>query len=229
MVKALAFNCSPKKERSNTSLILDPFLEGMRDAGAEVELLYTMRLKINPCMGEFDCWRKDIGKCFQDDDMNSLYPKLADADIWVFATPVYVDGVSGPMKDLFDRLLPLIEGKILLRDGHCRHPRRKGTKGGKVVLVSNCGFYEMDNFDPLLVHVKAACKNFDREFAGALLRPYGSALSYLLKEGKGGDVIDAAKRAGRELVKNGRMDPETLGVVSRHFSALEEYLKWVNG
>lgn len=229
MVKVIAFNGSPKMERSNTSLILDPFLEGMREAGAKVELFCTMRLKINPCMGEFDCWHKDTGKCFQDDDMNSLLPRLAEADIWVFATPVYVDGVSGPMKNLFDRLIPLIKGRIGLRDGHCRHPRRKGTKTGKVVLVSNCGFYEMDNFDPLIAHLKAACKNFEREYAGALLRPYGWALESMLKEGKETDIIDAAKRAGRELIEKGKMGKKTLSAVSRHFGTKEKYLKWVSG
>ena len=29
------------------------------------------------------------------------------------------------------------------------------------MLVSNCGFWEMDNFDPLLVHMKAVSKNLE--------------------------------------------------------------------
>jgi multimeric flavodoxin WrbA len=36
-------------DKGNTALILGPFLEGMRAAGAEVELFYTRKLKINPC------------------------------------------------------------------------------------------------------------------------------------------------------------------------------------
>lgn len=30
-------------------LILNPFLDGMKEAGAEVELFYTRKLRINPC------------------------------------------------------------------------------------------------------------------------------------------------------------------------------------
>ncbi|MDF1541398.1 MAG: hypothetical protein P1Q69_21040, partial [Candidatus Thorarchaeota archaeon] len=41
---------------------------------------------------------------------------------------------------------------VILKDNHCRHPRRSGKTGGKVVLVSVCGFAEKDNFDPLVVH-----------------------------------------------------------------------------
>ncbi|MFQ5711633.1 MAG: flavodoxin family protein [Candidatus Geothermarchaeales archaeon] len=229
MVKVLAFNCSPKMDKSNTALILTPFLEGMRMEGAEVELFYTRKLKINPCTGDFRCWTKNPGKCHQDDDMNTLYPKLREADIWVFATPVYVDGFAGPMKNLLDRGIPLLQTFIELRDGHCRHPPREGTKPGKIVLVSNCGFWEMDNFDPLLVHIKAVCKNMGREFAGALLRPHGSFLKLMMKRGMPvDDVFKAAKEAGRQLVKNGEMSTETLRIVSRELLPLERYLQEIN-
>ena len=51
----LAFNCSPSMDEGNTALIFNPFIEGMRDAGAEVELFYTRKLKINFCTGEVNC------------------------------------------------------------------------------------------------------------------------------------------------------------------------------
>ena len=37
-MKVIAFNSSPRMDKGNTALILNPFLEGMREAGAEVEL-----------------------------------------------------------------------------------------------------------------------------------------------------------------------------------------------
>ena len=58
-----------------------------------------------------------------------------------------------------------------------------GYKRGKIVLVCNCGYWEMDNFNPLLAHVKAICRNTDREFAGALLRPYGYIMGKLVHVG----------------------------------------------
>ncbi|MFG1691625.1 NAD(P)H-dependent oxidoreductase, partial [Gemmatimonadota bacterium] len=60
-------------------------------------------------------------------------PKLREAEVWVLATPVFVDGISGPMKDLLDRFIPLIQPFVELRDGHCRHPLREGTERGKLV------------------------------------------------------------------------------------------------
>jgi multimeric flavodoxin WrbA len=126
-MKVVAFNGSPRTDDGNTALILNPFLEGMREVGAEVELFYTRKLKINPCTGEFHCWLRTLGKCYQKDDMEMVLANVRDADILVFATPVYVDGMTGPLKNLLDRLIPLAEPFFELRDGHCRHPIRDGV------------------------------------------------------------------------------------------------------
>ena len=228
-MNVLAFNSSPIMGEGNTAKVLNPFLEGMKDAGAQVELFYTKNLRINPCQGQFRCWINTPGECFQKDDMQMLYPKLEDAEIWIFATPVYVDGVSGPLKNLMDRIIPFAQPFFELRDGHCRHPLREGVKVGKVVLVSNCGFWEMDNFDPLLVHMKAACKNLNREFAGALLRPHGPGLEIVMAMGGFvDDIFEAAKEAGRQLVQDGMMSAETLRTVSRELMPQQMYLQIVN-
>lgn len=212
----MVFNGSPNMDKGNTALILSHFIEGMMEEGAEVELQYVKRLKTNPCQGEMNCWLKTPGECLQKDDMNAIYPKLRQADVLVFAVPVYVDGMPGPMKTLIDRLIPLIEPYVELREGHCRHTVPERHKHSKVVLVSTCGFWEMDNFNPLVVHIQAICKNACWEYAGALLRPHSSALWYMLKKGMPvQDVIEAAKKAGRDLARDGRMKEETLKIVSR--------------
>jgi hypothetical protein len=42
------------------------------------------------------------------------------------------------------------------------------------------------------------------------------------------DVIAAAKRAGKELVRNGRMGEETLKTVSRELAPLEVFVSKMN-
>ena len=89
------------------------------------------------------CWFKNPGKCGQDDDMQMLLPKFKDADVIVWASPVYYAGITGPLKNLMDRQLPLhVMGE-------------PGSKKQKAVLVSTCGAWELSMFDPLLAQIKA--------------------------------------------------------------------------
>ena len=228
-MRTLAINGSPHAEKGNTALILGPFLEGMKQAGAEVELFHTKKMNINPCLGEYNCWFKTPGVCSQKDDMGEIVPKLMEADILVFATPVYVDGMTGPMKNLLDRAIPVGDPVIEMRDGHCRHRAREKVTDGKLVLVSNCGFWELDSFDPLVVHLQAVSRNLGREFAGALLRPHGPALKAMMDQGMPvHDILDAAREAGRQLVKDGRMKPDTLKIVSRDLLPQQMYVNIAN-
>ena len=228
-MKVLVINSSPRKDKGNTALILNPFLEGMKQAGADVELYYTSDLDINPCQGDFSCWTREGGKCSQDDDMTMLDPKIRDADILVLASPVYCDGVTGPMKILMDRTVPQVKPFFEIRDNHMRHPLQENVKKSKIVLVSNCGFWEMDNFEPMISHIKAYCKNANSEFAGALIRPHGEALRTMLEMGMPvKDVIDASKEAGLQLVRDGRMSHDMLSAVSRELLSRDMYMENAN-
>ena len=44
-------NGSPRMGKGYTSQILEPFIEGMQNAKAEVNLIYSHELKIKPCTG----------------------------------------------------------------------------------------------------------------------------------------------------------------------------------
>lgn len=229
-MKVLAINSSPHRDKGNTALILNPFLKGMKEAGAEVELFYANDLKINPCKGDFSCWIRTPGRCIHDDDMAWLLPKVTQADITVWASPIYCDGVTGTIKNLMERLLPMALPYFEIRDGHIRHPGRDGVKLGKIVLVSNCGFWERDNFDPLLAHFDAYSRNVGAQFAGALLRPHGPALAQMIQMGAPvKDVLEAAREAGSQLVRDGRMSLETLDTISRDLLPRETYIQMVNG
>ena len=64
MNKTVAINGSPRMEKGDTAMVLAPFIEGMIDAGSDVELFYASRLKVKPCTcGEMYCWYKRPGEC----------------------------------------------------------------------------------------------------------------------------------------------------------------------
>lgn len=228
-MRVLAINSSPHKSKGNTALVLDPFLDGLRDMGAEVELLYTKDLDIKPCLGCFGCWIKTPGQCVQEDDMGRLLVKLRETDLWVLATPLYFDGVSGSLKNLMDRMMAFLRLPAEVRSSRSRHVVEDSVRGGKVALVSNCGLWEMQNFEPLVAHLKGFCRHVDREFVGALLRPHGQTLRDLLRRGEPvEDVLEAAREAGRQLVRNGWVPKETLDILGRELVSRDEYVKSMN-
>jgi Multimeric flavodoxin WrbA len=227
-MKVVAINSSPRKDKGNTAMILNPFLEGIKEKGAEVEVYYTNDIEIKPCRGDCSCMGT-TGKCFQEDDMDWLLPRIKEADILVLASPLYCDGVTGPMKMFMDRLVPAIHLTMEIREGHLRHPARRDMNLEKVVLVSNCGFWEMDNFDPMVAHIKAFSKNINTEYAGEILRPHGPVFGKMLKENMSvNDIIKSAREAGCQLVENGKMSSETTKNISRPLMSRDAFLQMVN-
>jgi multimeric flavodoxin WrbA len=230
-MKVLVINGSPSGERGKTGWVLERFIEGMKEAGAETVIVNLAGKKIHHCTGELSCWFKTPGQCIHKDDMGEILPLLSDADYFVLATPVYVDGMTGLMKNFIDRLVPIAEPFFELRNGHTRHTGRKGYNGlTHAALVSVCGFPEMDNFDPLVFHIKAICKNMNAKFAGAVLRPAAPGLdaAKYYHPMKTHSVANAIKKAGAEFIKEGRISDETAKNVSAELFSAKDYIEGGN-
>lgn len=106
-MKTVVITNNQEADSDHTSWVLTPFQDGMREAGAEIRILHTDRLNINPCSKCKKCLYKTPGECYQRDDMKSVLSELRQAEVWVFAVPHKSKGLSAPIKDLVDRLLPL--------------------------------------------------------------------------------------------------------------------------
>ena len=220
-MKVLAINSSPRKQSGNTALILDPFLEGIKEAGGEVELVFSHDLLINPCRRcTEDSDFESKGKCECDDDMNDLYPKFRDADIWIFAFPNYLNSMNANLKNLLDRMEPLFEV-----DFEAMLPQKINGEKGKMVCVSTCGFWDMKNFNLILAHMKEISALFDRQFSGSLLRPHSWALNALTELGFSVEhIYDSARRAGRELVNKGHISDEAQEEVSQELVERDSFM-----
>lgn len=183
-MKITAFNGSPRAEKGNTHIMVEEFLNGARDAGAETEYILLAKYKIFHCLGCFTCWMKTPGKCVHNDDMKDLLPKFYNADIVVVATPLYVDNVTGIMKDFMDRLIPTLDARFDKdENGECRHINTS-AKIPKFVVISNCGFPEQSHFQVLRLLFKRITRNMCSEVVAEIYRGGGALLeakSLLLK------------------------------------------------
>ena len=232
MSTILAINGSPAMEKGNTAMLLSAFSQGMQDAGGEVETLYASGLRVKPCAcNQMYCWYTKPGECCIKDDMQMLYAKLAAADVLVLATPVYIP-LPGAMQNVINRLCPLIEPVLEIRDGRTRSRMREGFHIRQIVLVCTGDWWELANADTVVRIVEEIALNMGVSFAGAVIRPHALMMKkdgQLTKEGEA--VLVAARHAGKELIADGKINPITLECVARplisHEALNQKYNQWL--
>ncbi len=231
-MKILAFNGSPQMKKGITEQILQPFMEGASEAGAETEIVYLSKQKIKYCSGCFSCWFKHPGKCIHNDDMLEMRQRIKTADVVVLASPVYIDGFTAQTKTLLDRLIAGGSPFIEFREGHSRHPSRgKEVKNRKLLLISTCGFGERDNFGPIIEHTKAIAGNLATfEYMGALVRPMGGSMAAVEPSDvyKVDGIMQAFRQAGRDAATKGEISQELEDAVSISLMTVKEYVEKAN-
>lgn len=208
-MKVLAINSSARPEgQSKTKLMLDHLVEGMREAGAQVEVVNLKGKDIKYCIGCLTCWTKTPGVCLHKDDMTSeLYPKFLESDLAILATPLYHFTINAQMKTFIERTLPAIQPFFNESGGKIYHPLR--GRHPMIIMLSVAGFPQYSVFDQLSSWV-----NFIYGTGGGLAaeiyRPFAESLMLPFFKDKANDILDATAQAGRELVKTLRVSPETM-------------------
>ncbi len=89
---------------SNSEILANKFAEGAKIKN-NVEVISLKNKTINYCIGCLACQKKHY--CVLKDDANEIVEKMYNADVIVFATPIYYYEMSGQMKTLLDRANPL--------------------------------------------------------------------------------------------------------------------------
>ena len=92
-------------------------------SGVEMPGLYTLDLRktqVRDCTGCWSCWLKTPGRCVCR-DLDGFYRAWLDADKVIIFTQVSKGFVSGKLKTLFDRMLPLYLPYITYKSGESMH------------------------------------------------------------------------------------------------------------
>ena len=211
-MQVLVINGSARKEKGYTAMILKPFMNGMEQAGAQVNLLYAKQLDVNPCIGDFSCWYKNPGKCHINDIMQSVYPKLKEADVLVLGIPVYFP-LPGAMQNFLNRLMPLANPILKYRNGHTQIRFHDDVKIKKIILVSVCGWWEKGNFDTITRIAEEICQKVSIDFSGSVLRPHADLLSE--EKDKAKEIFEALRKVGFSLIKDGVLPESLLEIVAQ--------------
>ncbi len=99
-MKALLLNGSPRQ--GNTHAALEALKKGLANIdGLEIGEIAATDVDVAPCVACDTCG--ESGRCIFDDDTNDVVAAVEEADIVVFATPVYWWGVSAQLKLIIDK------------------------------------------------------------------------------------------------------------------------------
>jgi multimeric flavodoxin WrbA len=167
-MKILVIQGSPRP-RGNTAAVLENVLAPARAAGHSVEEIAVRDLDVHGCRECFACQEvPDEPGCSQEDALTPLIGKIREADLVVWAFPVFCWGWPAPVKCVVDRL-------------YCVHkfneaPYKVLIEGKKMALVVTAGGDEYDGADVCVMTYEkfvafARCKSVGRFIAGNLSDP----------------------------------------------------------
>ena len=102
MSKSILILKGSPREKGNSAVLADQVSAGAQKAGAKVESVYLHGMDIQPC-DACDVCQDGYEGCIIEDGMQSLYPKLTEADAIVIASPIYWFTISAQTKLCIDR------------------------------------------------------------------------------------------------------------------------------
>ncbi len=98
----IVLNGSPRRN-ANTQTMAETFCKGATEAGHNTQILNIASMNIKGCLACQYCFAHE-GKCVQKDDMQQVLDAIDQADMVVFASPIYWFDITAQTKTVIDRM-----------------------------------------------------------------------------------------------------------------------------
>ncbi len=212
--KILAMNGSHRSEKGFTEIVLQKFITGAKSAGAQCEVLHVSKKKIIACESCGKCLFETPGVCKYKDDMESIILKMEEADLLIFASPVYFDSMSSNLKKMIERLRSTLDAFFEFRDKRTYHLKTNKTKQ-KAVTIFTAGNPEKESFVSISRIFNRIIDNMGVQFAGEFHFP---ASHLLISDPKLlASQLEAVTMSGKEIVSKGNIRKELLEKANREY------------
>lgn len=183
---------SPRKQ-GNTASLLSPFMETLRDSGAEIQYFDVYERQISGCKACLWCQKDtDAICCIQEDEMQPILRAVSDSDLIVLASPIYIWSAPAPLKAVIDRLV-YAACKYYGDDPH----GPSLLQGKKLALLCTCGYPVSKGADLYEEEMKRFCKHVQMYYLGMLCERQRNLKETFMDEAKKG----RAQEFGREVMK----------------------------
>ncbi len=153
-MKIVVLTGSPRKN-GNSAYLAEQFIKGAEEQGHEVFRFDCAFKQVEPCRACNRCGMD--GPCVIKDDFGMVRQHIIDADMVVFATPMYYFGVSAQMKRVIDRFYA-INGQI------------KGASKKAAFLMTYADTSKKEA-DPMLLHYRTLMDYLGWTSVGEVVAP----------------------------------------------------------
>lgn len=191
-IRVLGLSGSPHRH-GNTETLLDAFLEGTRNAGAEVEKVILKELDYSPCRGCNACHKE--GECIVKDQAIPLFEKIFTMDCLAVASPIYSMGITAELKGLIDRAQYIWARKFILKTLYFSDEHVRSHKG---IFISTAGLSWDNVFDAAFPAITAFFNTIGFEY-------YDNIIANEMDTYKGisghPTALNDARKKGEEVVR----------------------------
>lgn len=160
MKKIVIINGSPRMD-GNTTTLLDILAKGAQDNNALVNYHTLFKMKFMACQGCFYCRIHE--DCVIRDGLYEILQEIKTAHALVVGSPIYMMQMSGPVKNMYDRLFPLTD---------VDYKPRFGTK--KILTVYSQGGSDPGMFESYFEYTAAIFPAFGFDLVGNIVSTHGN-------------------------------------------------------
>ena len=183
-MKVVGISGSPRRN-GNSEKILRTAEIYFKEQGFDFESVLLSKTAITPCTHCDFCKKNDF--CNQDETANNVNNTLMKADAILVVTPVYFGGMTGQLKCLADKTLPLRRNGFLLKGKAGAAIAVGGSRnGGQELTLQNVHAW-------MLVHGMVIAGD-NSHFGGTVHNPYDDDIS-------GNETIQGTLQSLADLVK----------------------------
>ncbi len=176
------------RANGNTAALIREFAGGAEAVGGSVTVFHLGKMAIHGCLGCLGGGKNPDSPCVQKDDMDRIYPAYREADIVVFASPMYYFGFSGQLKTALDRLFAVTECESGWKTPH-----------KSAVMLMAAGDDSAENEAPAVDYYRAMVKLLGWEDLGHLV------VGGVLRTGDiaGRPELETARKLGKSIAEGG--------------------------
>lgn len=225
-MKILAINGSHSGKRGYTHFLIEKLFEGAKNASAICEEVILADLNISMCKACGVCnTEKHLLKCIYDgkDDVAMIFDKMREADLIVYATPIYVFNMSGLMKVFLDRINATgnYNEFRLSNSGLFFHHISKDIYSKPFVTLICHDNFENETSKSVRTYFETFSHFMDAPQVGVIVRRSEKVTGHdknKEKEAKYPKITESYKaieKAGSELANNGKINGKTQRIASQ--------------